>query len=878
MKKFVFLLVIIATFYSIAAHAHHIKGGWIGYKYLSSTSTTSSYQITVYLYVDCNNETSYTASVVLGAFDAATNVEYKEEEVLTTTNNILEKGTFSPCIVNAPEICYNVYQYTTTFALPNNTAGYNLNVQFRSRVEDIINIYNSDKTGISMFTTIPGTVTSGNTTVDAHTNSNPEFAFLDTSVVCYGSKISIPFSATDPDGDVLKYYFGAGKDASSTVNSALLTPAAPPYTDLTYVSPYTATSPLGASVTIDSTTGIISGTAPTTVGEYVIAVYAQEWRDGVLINTTKKELQINVTDCSLQSASLDPSYINCKDYTFTFTNNATTTNATYLWDFGVENDESDTSSAVSPTYTYADTGTYTLKLKVGTSAECTDSTTTEIKVYPGFVPDFEATGNCMLSPSQFTDLTVTGGNGTVNSWDWDFGDSGSSTEQNPSHQYTTAGDYKVLLQVGSDKGCSDTVSKTFTVFSTIDLQPLFTDTLICYKDSVQLIVNSPYAQTYQWTPSDASISDANVYNPIVYPTVNTAYTVTSTNGDCTGTATINVNLLKELTLVADDLYACIGDSATFNVSSLATKYNWTRTSGNDALDDSTSKQPSLLVSGYDAYHILATYGTHCSVENDVQVLAAPYPTLAIQTNDTAICLGNSVQLTATGNTTDDTWSPTNETGATITVSPTQTTSYIIDGYDRNSYCSKHVQDTVIVAVAPTFVIALTRDTNIVVNQPLVLQPTTNQPERTYTYLWSPSSYLSNTDSSVTVANIPKGITLQYYALYMTDTYGCKANAEITVHIFQTGTDIFVPTGFTPNNDGKNDVIRPILAGIKQFNYFKIFNRWGQLVYSTQTEGEGWNGNLNGQQQPSGSTYIYTVSGVDYNNKKIEKKGTIVLIR
>ncbi len=78
-------------------------------------------------------------------------------------------------------------------------------------------------------------------------------------------------------------------------------------------------------------------------------------------------------------------------------------------------------------------------------------------------------------------------------------------------------------------------------------------------------------------------------------------------------------------------------------------------------------------------------------------------------------------------------------------------------------------------------------------------------------------------------------------------------------------------------DGKNDLLRPIPIGIAQLTYFKLYNRWGQLIFSTNEMGKGWNGIFNGEQQPTG-TYIFQAEGKDFTGKIVYKKGTAVLIR
>ena len=116
-----------------------------------------------------------------------------------------------------------------------------------------------------------------------------------------------------------------------------------------------------------------------------------------------------------------------------------------------------------------------------------------------------------------------------------------------------------------------------------------------------------------------------------------------------------------------------------------------------------------------------------------------------------------------------------------------------------------------------------------------------------------------------------------YKVKVSTPEGCYAYDDIKVIVFKTQPDIFVPTGFTPNHDALNDILKPTLVGIKQFNYLKIFDRWGVMVFSTTQQGQGWDGTYAGIQQSSG-TYVFMTQGIDYTGKLITKKGTVVLIR
>jgi gliding motility-associated-like protein len=116
-----------------------------------------------------------------------------------------------------------------------------------------------------------------------------------------------------------------------------------------------------------------------------------------------------------------------------------------------------------------------------------------------------------------------------------------------------------------------------------------------------------------------------------------------------------------------------------------------------------------------------------------------------------------------------------------------------------------------------------------------------------------------------------------YAVTATTPDGCQGADSITVRIFKTMPDIFVPSGFTPNQDGVNDIFRPVLAGIAKIDFFRVFNRWGQLIYATSTPGQGWDGTFHGTMQDIG-TFVYVIQAVDYTGKVILKKGSVTLIR
>lgn len=143
------------------------------------------------------------------------------------------------------------------------------------------------------------------------------------------------------------------------------------------------------------------------------------------------------------------------------------------------------------------------------------------------------------------------------------------------------------------------------------------------------------------------------------------------------------------------------------------------------------------------------------------------------------------------------------------------------------------------------------------------------------YQWRPSTGLNSPFIRIPILN---PTTEQLYTVSITNRAGCITLDSILVRIFDE-QDVFVAGAFTPNRDGKNDKIYPILVGVDVFNYLKIFNRWGTLVYQSNSidPAKGWDGTFKGIDQPS-DTYTWVVDAVGQNGKPIRKSGSIVLIR
>jgi gliding motility-associated-like protein len=140
-------------------------------------------------------------------------------------------------------------------------------------------------------------------------------------------------------------------------------------------------------------------------------------------------------------------------------------------------------------------------------------------------------------------------------------------------------------------------------------------------------------------------------------------------------------------------------------------------------------------------------------------------------------------------------------------------------------------------------------------------------------LWSPGIHLDNPASYTPVFNSNED---QLYTIKITTATGCVTVDTQMVKVVEHA-EIYVPSAFTPNNDGLNEFLRPTLMGIKELRYFRIYNRWGQLLFETKNILPGWNGKLNGVPQPTG-VVVWLAEGIGVDNKIYVRKGTSTLIR
>jgi gliding motility-associated-like protein len=596
-----------------------------------------------------------------------------------------------------------------------------------------------------------------------------------------------------------------------------------------------------------------------------------EYRRGtnIKISEVRKSLHIEVANCNTIKAVLLPEYITCDGFTYTFRNEVSNPLIqTYYWDFG----DGSTGSGPTPTHPYLDTGIYTIKLVVNRGLPCADSTYSKLKVFPGFIPDFEVLGQCKGIPVQFNDRTFAAF-GVPNFWSWNFGDppsgaNDSSRLQNPTHVYTNPGDYTVNLIVGSSKGCIDTIPKTITILAQPPLD-IVADTLICSIDTLQL--NAVGTGTFLWSPN-YNINNVNIANPLVWPAVTTTYSVKLTDAfGCQGSKPVTVRVVDSVTqFKGPDTTICKTDPVILQLTSDALHFVWTESPAGNTLNNASIKNPTARPLVTTSYHVVGNIGK-CIAEHDIKITPIPYPP-ANAGPDLPICFGNSAQLLATGGSIYS-WTPSAFLTATNipnpqSVKPTDNVKYTVTVRDVLG-CPKPVKATVTVFVAKIKANAGPRDTSVVLDQPLQLNASGS-----LNYSWTPTTWLDNPGISNPIA-LPK--TDIEYVVKVSDNAGCFSTDSIYVHLYKLKANLLVPNAFTPNGDDKNPIFKPIPIGMKSVDIFRVYNRWGQMLYSGSGNSAGWDGRFAGKAQEAG-TYVWYAEGVDYLNNKLKRKGTVILIR
>jgi gliding motility-associated-like protein len=532
MKKHFFILFLLLQ--SLYSSATHIVGGQLNYEYLGHGDW---YKITLTVFRDCYyGIPKYDNPASIGIFDGVTNVRIDTLNMRTADSITIPLLLTDPCLVIPPDVCVSRAVYVDSVQLPFLASGYILAYQRCCRNNTIANIVMPESTGATYSCFISAQALQLR-------NSSAVFKNFPTPLICNNKAINFDHSALDKDGDRLVYKLCTPFEGASSSNPIPQPPNPPPYLPVVWNSPYSLSNVMGGvPLAVNPTTGLLTGT-PNTIGQFVVGVCVEEYRNNVLISTSRRDFQYNVGRCGRQyvAAFFNPD-VYCDGLTVKL-NNESIAATKFAWDFGITGITTDTSTLFSPTYTFPDTGCYNIRLIAQPDKPCRDSTTSRLclrdaTIYADFDLKYKSCNDTLRI--EYIDKSVD----TlfqVQSWRWTWTGGGFSNQQNPDIILPNAGTYTINLEVTSTNGCKKTLSKTIDVAKFSGVRDRMIK--ICRGDSVALNPTGNPALQYAWSPA-LTLDDATKANPIARPTaLSTTYETTFINyslDTCTLTQKITV--------------------------------------------------------------------------------------------------------------------------------------------------------------------------------------------------------------------------------------------------------------------------------------------------------------------------------------------------
>lgn len=571
----------------------------------------------------------------------------------------------------------------------------------------------------------------------------------------------------------------------------------------------------------------------------------------------------------------------CKPDTVRFVAN-TLNNATFLWDFSDGVTIATADSVIKHPYNVS--GLFKPKMILIDAAGCqvpitgadtikVIDITTKIKV--------PVTQFCDSVRLNFFDSTVVV-NDNVNTYLWNFGDNTTSPAVNPTHFYYQPGNYKVSLKVTSAFGCSytDTLSVPINVVQTPVIK-ITGDSISCVNTLLNyqgVVVKSDSAAiSWNWSLANGNTSTLQNPPPQFYGTAGT-YTITAISSNASGCSdTVSKNIIihpKPNVDAGVDSVVCKGKTITLQPTGALT-YVW-RT--DPTLSCFNCTNPVAKPDSLRLYSVTGTNSFGCSSTDSIYINVIQPFVMRVSAADT-LCIGEAAQLSASGAATY-VWSPatglSNNTIPNPVATPTANTTYTVIGTDAKN-CFNDTGNVVIkVYPIPQFnIVESVIKSNVGLNVPIL---TTSSSDITK-WRWIPDKWLSCATCPSPVATITSDIK---YVAEVSNPGGCTARDEVSIETLCNGFNIFIPNTFSPNGDGMNDVFYPRGKGLFKIRSMKIFNRWGEIVFSksefaANDASAGWNGTFNGKQLTA-DVYVYTIEVVCDNNQIIPLKGNLTLLR
>lgn len=621
--------------------ARHIIGGVITYECMGEVSPgVNRYKFKLIIYRDClGGGAPYDNPASLAIYKGSYKDNFQYETFDVFIQDIQNLTPVPPdCVTNVPTLCVEEGVYEFERDLPvDDVDSYFIVYQRCCRNNSINNIIDPGGVGATYYAELTPAA-------QKVCNNSPVFNNFPPIIICNNFPIDFDHSASDVDGDLLLYSFfaplaGGGPILTSPgvtgCKGAIPTPpCAPPFDQVVFTQPtYDFDEPMGGNpkVSLNGITGLITG-SPNTLGQFVVGVQVEEYRNGVLLSVLRREFQFNVTDCvpevfagiKADSVVGPKRYVlqSCGDFTVNFVNESKGNITGYEWVFDLKNGTTAKVNTRDATVTFPAIGTYTGKMLINPGSQCSDSAFIAVNIFPEINADFSYEyDTCVAGPVAFTDLST--GQGGINQWDWNFGvPGGISDERNPSYKYGIPGEHPVRLRVTDQNRCSDVEVKPITYFPAPPLIIISPDKFLgCAPAEITFTnLSSPIDETYKivWTfgdggSSEGVISPTHLYDKVGLYDVTVA--ITSPIG-CFIADTFPRLIRAEPSPTAN--FTCDPDSLLTNFNStveftdlslLANRWNWTF----DKYGYSTEQNPTFTFpdTGLVKIRLIVTHPAGC---------------------------------------------------------------------------------------------------------------------------------------------------------------------------------------------------------------------------------------------------------------------------
>jgi len=883
MLRWSFLLPL---FLALAAKGEHIIGGEMYYE----CNGNGTYTFTMKLYRDCNSSGAvFDNPANFGVFnDADQLIDQVAASVISIDN--IEPNFDSPCLNFPPDICVEEGTYQFTIPLDTDISGYQVVYQRCCRNQTIQNLINPGAQGLTIVSEVPQTNL-------AVCNSSPSFNSFPPPVLCTFESLVFDHSATDLDGDELVYSLCAPYIGGTQTDPAPVPPSNPPYNVVEWGLAYSAIDPLDADpmLSIDPSTGLLTG-EPTVQGQYVVGVCVEEYRDGVLISTSKRDFQFNVAPCDPVSEALIQEVTEaelCDDLTFNFTNLGNPNNE-YVWTYGDPTTENDISFGFNGFYTYPDTGTYIITLVSNPGVFCSDTTEIILPVYNETtiqIEDFDF--ECINGEPVYSFVAGGSFDQVASSVDWDFGPEASPQFLNGLSVEGVSFDgpgVQTIQVFATNNICEAQNSISFEV-----AQP--PTAVITPQDEFCIGLTEAFSQTsenateFTWDFGDPSTDGDIAEGPTssyTYPEAG-MYTVSltassSVNCPITVTEVFEVQPLLDPLIPSQDVFCFDNHSINFTAGGSYTgdaDFSWTFPEGSPAASSQESPTGITYEEPGEKQVLLTISENGCerSVESTIDI--HPNPVAEFNAFPLEGCVPLTVNflnesITESSSRAFD-WDFGDGT-STGSVSPgheyTSPGTYSVSLRLENlNGClgTDEITKTALITVTPSPKASFTfKPTTVSVLDPQMEIIDLSEGNISCTYYFD-NAIFEDCNFEHTLENLVP----QTIRLVVENEFGCTDSEE--AEILLTDHLIFIPNAFTPDGDGINDLFRPEMLGVVDFKLW-IFDRWGKEIFYTE-DPRGWNGQ--GAKEDyylKSESYNYKVIISDYSKTNFEYFGSVRLIR